>query len=265
MYPAEWQNEVDFADTVADARYQPYLSAGNWYYANSWMPTSIAYKYPNSTVGKIFFKIPGDTRWYTCTASVFQRRALWTAGHCVYTPGKGWHTNVQFWPATRNGSQPYGVWFAKSLATTGNWAFRSWHAYDIGVVVVNDISGRTIRWWTGSLGTAFEGGSGAGWDLNRLWHALGYSGNLGSGNYLVSCQGSLAATWALTGPDPKGMPCVMTFGSSGGPWVFRYAPYFNSSRNYVNGVVSFGSQNGEFYSPVFGDSARTLYNWGRGQ
>ena len=132
MYPAEWQNEVDFADTVANARYQPYLAAGNWYFGNSWMPTSIAYNYPRSTVGRLYFKIPGDNRWHWCTASVFQRRALWTAGHCVATPGKGWHRGLQFWPATRNNSSPYGVWYAKSMATTGQWLYYGRSAYDIG-------------------------------------------------------------------------------------------------------------------------------------
>jgi V8-like Glu-specific endopeptidase len=67
--------------------------------------TLVQYKlFPYRLTGKLFFKIPGDPRDWHCSGSVVNASNLavvWTAGHCVYSPGVGYHTNFAFSPARR--------------------------------------------------------------------------------------------------------------------------------------------------------------------
>lgn len=214
--------------------------------------------YPWRTMGKLYFQKPGSSSWYYCTASVMYGRALWTAGHCVYTKGKGWHQNMSFVPAYRNGSAPYGTWTVYTKATLSGWT-QGKYAYDIAAVAVRDQGGKKISQRVGYLGAMWNASS------IQHFHAFGLPSNIGSGKYLTVCSASTSRRDAQSGPDPVGIGCDMLHGSSGGPRLVTYMPYASGANNYVNGVNSYFYTNKpkEVYAAYFGDGAKNLYNWGK--
>ncbi len=220
--------------------------------------TEMWQKFPWRTMGKLLFKRPGDASWYYCTASVMYGRALWTAGHCVYTKGKGWHTNMTFTPAYRDGAAPYGTWTVTAMATLSGWQVGN-HAYDIGAAAVADQSGRKIGQVLGWLGAMWNSSS------TQHFHSFGLPSNISGGKYLIACAASTNRRDPQPGPDPIGIGCDMLHGSSGGPRLVTYAPYASGANNYVNGVNSYyySDKPREVYAAYFGDGARDLYNWGR--
>ena len=94
-------------------------------------------------------------------------------------------------------------------------------------------------------------------------YRTGYPGNIGGAKVAVTCQGSLARRDPIANsPDPIAFGCNMLGGSSGGPVIFKYAPTFSGSRNFVNGVNSYGytgQPNGMYFS-YFGTGAKNLYD-----
>lgn len=222
------------------------------YYSPMWK------EFPWKTMGKLLFKIPGKSGWYYCTASVMYGRALWTAGHCVYTKGKGWHTNMTFAPAYRDGSAPYGTWTVFSLATLTGWQGGN-YAYDIGAAAVSDQGGKKIAQVTGYLGAMWNGSS------TQHFHSFGLPSNIESGKYLTLCAASTNRLDPQSGPDPIGIGCDMLHGSSGGPRLVTYKPYASGANNYVNGVNSYyyDTQPVQIYAAYFGSGAKNLYDWGK--
>ncbi len=218
-------------------------------------------KYPHTAMGRLFFRVPGEGT-ASCSGSVAVGRSIWTAGHCVYTTGRGWHTNMIFVPAYRNGNAPYGKFKVSDSATFKGWMSggRNAFAYDIGMVVVKNRSGKKISKWVGSLGAAFNQ------SRKQLFHSFGYPGNVSKGRYLVACKGRTSAIKRSYNPDVFGMGCVMEQGSSGGPWLLKYKINKAGKVNYINGVVSHGRPGSEeFFSPYFGKAARDMYKWGKKQ
>mgnify|MGYP005842571747 CR=1 FL=1 len=214
--------------------------------------------FPWRAIGRLFFKIPGYSSTYSCTASVMYGRTLWTAGHCVYTPGRGWHTSMFFVPAYRNGSRPYGTFYATHLATSYDWYYRSDKGDDIGVVAVADNNGYKVSQYVGWLGFLYNAGS------DQHFHAFGYPSNIGSTMYLIACAASTSRRDYYFSPATLGIGCDMQHGSSGGPWIVVYAPYASGNNNYVNGVVSYGYYGypKELFGSYFGSVAKALYDWG---
>jgi len=217
--------------------------------------------YPWKTMGKLYFRIPNTSGTWVCSGAVAVGRAVWTTGHCVYTPGKGWHTNMVFVPAYRAGSQPYGQFTVFSKASLEGWTKGGNHAYDIGMVAVSDKSGHKISWWTGYLGLMWNSSS------IQHFHAFAYPSNIGNAKYLITCAASTSSRDSISGPDPVGMGCDMGPGSSGGPWLVKYSPYQAGAVNYVNGVVCYykADKPEEFFSPYFSTAAKNLYDWGEGK
>ena len=84
--------------------------------------------YPYRTTGKLFFTIPGQGNFVCSAASVNSANlaVVWTAGHCVYSPGTGFHTNFSFAPARRLTSNPYGLW--TPVPVNGVWTLTGWQA-----------------------------------------------------------------------------------------------------------------------------------------
>lgn len=263
---APGSSALDSLQATEDERFQDYPPAYNSFFVNRFVsPLTLTWwLYPWSTMGRLFFTKPGSSTTFVCTASAYARRAIWTTGHCVYSPGVGWHQNMVFIPAYRDGTAPYGQWMGIESASTSGWINNGNLAYDLGVVLLADqpsddggepqVLGDVI----GTLGTAWGG------PIQRLFNRFGYPANFESGKYLYQCQGSLSATRTKTGPDPFAIGCDMLGGSSGGPYIYKYAPYFSLTRNFVNGVHGFhisGSEE-EGYSPYFGEAAENLFNWG---
>jgi V8-like Glu-specific endopeptidase len=266
LYPDDWKR-MEASTVVPEAAEANGTYAGVVNRNYSYPPPYARYKagnhkmwkhFPWKTVGRLFFTVPGQGD-ASCTASVAAGRAVWTAGHCVYTPGLGWHTNVYFVPAYKNGLAPYGVFTVSNMSALNGWINGRNQAYDIAMVTTFNNNGMSVSQWVGNLGAI--------WNVSpqQYWHSNGYPGNLGNSRYLIVCEGSLSSRWDLNGPDPVGMGCDMTFGSSGGPWWIRHNPYTGGNFNLVNSVVSGTpniNRNQEFFGPYFGNGAKNLYTWG---
>ena len=242
-------------ETDAYAATPPFTS----YYVND--NTATWKSYPWLTIGRLFFQIPGLTGTYACTGAAAYGRAVWTAGHCVYTTGRGWSYNMWFVPAYRNGAYPYGSFTVKSRTALSGWVSAGNLAYDIGMVTVNDKDGLKLSQWVGSLGVLWNQ------PATQMFHAFGYPGNYSSGQYLVACAASTYDRDPLGGPDAIGIGCNMGSGASGGPWLVAYAPFKGSASNYVNGIVSYSyaTKPLQVYGPYFGDEAKQLYDWAKVQ
>ena len=225
---------------------------------NAWYKT-----YPHSTVGKLYFQKPTGTSWYVCSGAVAVGRAVWTAGHCVYTPGSGWNRNHVFYPAYKNGADAvYGGWTAFTKSTLYGWT-QNKLPYDIGMLAVSDKQRMKISQVTGYLCAAWGGSS------LRQWHDFGYpQASPFNGKYQYVCAASRAWQDARQGkPWTNGIGCDMTGGCSGGPWLWRYAPNSTGAVNCVNSVNSYRytspNQKYAIHGPYFGTGAKNLYNWGK--
>ncbi len=278
LYPDAWEDDgadgdkltiqsfgADQPATAAAATYMPtnrvypYPPPYVRYTANKF--TQMWKEYPWRTIGRLFFTVPGQGN-ASCTASVAIGRVVWTAGHCVFTPGVGWHTNVTFVPAYRNGKTPFGTFVGQQMVALNGWVNSANNAYDIAAVALKPRKGIEVANWVGWLGVTFNA------SVRQFWHSNGYPGNITNSRFLIVCEGSQSSRWALPGPDPVGMGCDMTFGSSGGPWLRRPTPYVAGAVNQVNSVVSFGDPVNfpqEFFGPYFGTGAKNIYKWAKQQ
>jgi V8-like Glu-specific endopeptidase len=237
---------------------------------------------PWRTVGKLFFTIPGQGN-FQCSASSIASENLstvWTAGHCVYTPGVGFHSNFLFIPGYHAHlfgpvEQPFGSWTALTSVTLGGWTAGLFE-YDHGTLVLN----------RGGLGVPDYvnnrvGGLGFITHFPRFqhWHLLGYPAALQSppspgpgfdGGHVEVCSATFAVNDQPTGapgvdPPTIGVGCDQTGGTSGGPWVVDLSgsPGFNNLLNGNNSYRYVGCAPGAFcnlelYGPYFSDGAYIL-------
>ena len=211
-------------------------------------PNSLASSYPYTTVGKLFFTVPGRGNG-VCSASVIRRRIVLTAGHCVATAGtsaatRRFHTNFMFVPALMDGTGPFGAWTPTSVTVDNRWFFSNGsvpNAGDFGWLTIADrtISGasRRIGDMTGNLG----------WVTNALngnvLTIMGYPCNLDSCNRM---QMTVAPFNRDGGNNSAIYPSIMRGGASGGPWIQDFgtaptgAPANTSGLNLQVGVTSYG-------------------------
>lgn len=80
--------------------------------------------YPYSTVGKLFFTIPGRTGTFYCSAAVLRLRIVVTAGGCVHA-GKanpGFYDDFLFVPAYRDGNDPFSSWEWSYVVVSTTWS-----------------------------------------------------------------------------------------------------------------------------------------------
>lgn len=266
LYADQWAmlEEIDAAgapvegaavdESLAWRESPPFTRYSVNYYGESWK------QFPYKAMGRLFFTIPGRGN-ASCSASSAGGRSVWTAGHCLYTREIGWHTNIVFVPAYRYGVAPYGKFYETNAIVSYEWWANEDHAYDIGMVIVGNRNGMKLSQWVGNLGFQYNRSG------TQQFFAFGYPGNIGSGRYLIACAARTQTRYAIAGPDPVGIGCDMTQGSSGGPWLVGFFPYAAGSINYVNGVVSFGSSAypNQFFASYFGTRAKELWDWGRVQ
>ncbi len=231
--------------------------------------------FPLKTVGKLYFVIPGSGN-YVCSGSVINSAntsVVWTAGHCVYSPGIGFHTNFIFVPGRRLTSAPYGTWTAKTVNTLVGWS-NGLLEYDHGALVMNK-KAKTIGNTVGFLGFVAN--------ASRLqhWHSLGYpqgARNLAQtppgaqfdGLHQEICASSWATNDLPTGgaldPPTIGIGCDQTGGCSGGPWLVDFSGA-GGATNLLNGNNSYRwtgpnpPENLKMFSPYFSDGAINLRNW----
>ena len=213
--------------------------------------------HPEATIGKVFFSKAGGGD-FVCSASAVNStngRLIVTAGQCV-SDGKGkFHRNVIFVPAYNpdNSSaslrEPYGRWSACELFTRAAWHTKEDFSQDIGMIEACDRSGSKLHKVVGFLGFLANA------PRSQHWHAIGYPQAAPfNGRKMTVCTASFATNDSGT-PNPIGIGCDMTGGSSGGPWIVKYSPDTVGFANQINGVNSYkyNSQPGAMYSPYFGN------------
>lgn len=201
-----------------------------------------------ATTGKVFFTLGGTN--YVCSGaatSSSNRDVVTTAGHCVKDGTGAWATNWAFVPAYNNGSRPYGTWTARTLVTTSGWANQGDINYDGGFAVMNTLNGAHL--------TDVVGGQGIGFNLARglYYNAYGYpAAPPFNGETLKSCSGT-ATNDVWGGTQSQSIPCDMTGGSSGGPWL---------TGSTINSVNSFGYSGvpNRMFGPYFGSAIQSAYN-----
>jgi V8-like Glu-specific endopeptidase len=220
------------------------------------------------TIGRLFSKRPDGSDW-VCSATLVDstnRSVVWTAGHCLHS-GRGGapHTNFAFVPGYRpaaaGGPAPFGIWPATYWGASQSWTIEgdatNFRRDFGGVVLAKDGLGRTL---TDVLGVAqhiafsrkaptraavfgypalppFDGESLFQCGPNRL----GRSGRVGG-----------------TGPDPVGISCSQTAGTSGGPWLTERDRATNvGTMVSVTSVKASGLP--RLYGPVLNSVARRVH------
>jgi V8-like Glu-specific endopeptidase len=222
---------------------------------NYWQPTAY-------TNGKVFFNMPDGG--YQCSATIVNSEGqdtVWTAGHCVNqgVNGGAWATNWTFVPAydtDLSNPAPYGYWSARQLWTRSGWANGQDFTQDMGVAIMNPQYGYKIVAYFGGQGFRVNAGK-------NVWeNTFGYPAEYPfDGGHLMECWGTTSPETTIlwwTSNTLK-VPCDMTRGESGGPWLNGW----DGNWGYLNGINSridriVGPT--VTFSPYFDDDALSLYN-----
>jgi len=208
---------------------------------------------PIDHVGKVFFTMGAFA--YVCSGNVVvsdNDSTVATAGHCVNEGPGAFVQNFVFVPAYLNGNAPYGIWPAQALYTTPQWRTAGDIRYDTGFAVTATVKGKHLADVVGASGVEFNQ------DRGLSYQAFGYpAAPPFDGQSLKSCSGD--ATKDPINPQFKaqGIPCDMTGGSSGGPWMV------DSGRDsYQNSITSYGYPGGPavIYGPYWGSVIRDAYD-----
>lgn len=228
------------------------------YYVND--NTNLWKAFPWRTFGRLFFNKPLTPGAFSCSGAVGVGRAVWTAGHCVYTPGEGFNKNMIFVPAYRNGAKPYGAFAVVSRATLRGWTSGK-PAFDLGMVAVADVNNLKVSDWVGNLGFRYNASA------TQLLHYAGYPDKIGRSQFLVACSTVTNRREPLDGPDPVGAGCDMDGGADGAPGLIAFAPNKSGAVNYVNSIFSHvaPATPNLLYGVYFDTGAKGLYDWGKGQ
>jgi V8-like Glu-specific endopeptidase len=222
---------------------------------NYWTPTAY-------TNGKVFFNMNGGS--YQCSAAIVNtegKDTVWTAGHCVNAgSGSGaWATNWTFVPAYDDdlaNPAPYGYWYASQLWSRNSWISSSDFTQDMGVAIMAPRNGWKI--------VSYFGGQGFRANIGKnVWeNTFGYPAESPfDGGNLDECWGTTSpeSSFLFWSSDTLKIPCDMTRGESGGPWLNGY----DGNWGYLNGINSridriVGPT--VTFSPYFNDNAVSLFN-----
>ncbi|TFI56641.1 hypothetical protein E2493_19210 [Sphingomonas parva] len=198
---------------------------------------------PYCTVGKLFMRFGNSN--YVGSAWSIARRAVFTAGHCIFDRDTGgWARTVLFVPQYHQGAEPVGRWAATRMHSLIGWTRDRDFRYDMGVFEVDRAIGPT----TGTLGWM------ANYPPNQgPYTSIGYpAAPPFNGQEMWQSVGAY-----INGSNPIQMHNNMTGGCSGGPWAV-----VKGGQVYANGLNSFryNSNPNTMYSPYFGQGLINLYN-----
>jgi V8-like Glu-specific endopeptidase len=219
---------------------------------------STSTRYPRASsvgrmVGKIFYRNAANGRDYSCSGWVVHTGSgnlVGTAGHCVYDARSGWHQNWVFVPAFDHGRRPYGIWRAAWMITFRGWVKHAQSNRDVAFVKVLPSGGKNLVDVVGGyrIRTGFP-------SQKRRLTIIGYP-------FLAPYPGDrqyrCAGVASPTGPRLQ-LPCRLTTGASGGPWVEGNA---STGTGYVDGITTNTNlANTMLWSPPFDDGVRDLYHY----
>jgi hypothetical protein len=216
--------------------------------------------YPYGTVGQYYFTDVYNNL-YSCTASLISgNNIIATAAHCVFNTDKGYdyyYTPLYFVPGNYggiNGVYPYGSYGVSQGVVMTKWitAKKSSSAINYDIALLS-LTGNAV-YYTGWLGFAVNV------NTKSLQHTIGFPSNITNGTSTYIC----VAESFQKSADVLGMGCDMTYGASGGPWIWKFIPYLfspqpneqsyplSASGDYVDAVVSSGVPGTPtFYGPRF--------------
>ncbi|MGW3012079.1 trypsin-like serine peptidase [Streptomyces sp. NPDC001219] len=174
--------------------------------AKPWQGTAM------KTVGRLFFvNANGADTWCTATAvKSANRSAVMTAAHCVRRGSSPGNTNIAmvFVPGYSKGKMPHGAFAVRAAVTPRSWETDS--TDDLSTLVVDaDKSGRKLTDVVDGQEIAFNR------PVGGTISSFGYSATRPQlGEELLRCVGTAKEESGL-----QAIPCDMTGGSSGGPWL----------------------------------------------
>lgn len=206
------------------------------------------------TTGKVFYSYGG--RDYVCSGAAINgatKNVVATAGHCVHGgKGKGWHSNVVFAPGYNNGVSSHGLWNWKAAHTFTGWMNSSDSSLDQAFFTVHPRNGQNLVDAVGGNGLSYNAGQNH--TGVRIW---GWPAEYPyQGQRPIYCDGNTRkAGWSS---NDMVMPCDMTGGASGGPWLRSRT---DANVGYVFGVTSRRTTSGEklLISTPFNDAVKNLF------
>lgn len=201
----------------------------------------------------------------SCTATVVSSNTgsvAVTAAHCVFWPAAGpmagafpshgWVRLEQFIPGRTGDGTPYGRWQIERAWVDPRWRDTGAIAYDVAFLLIRPQRGRSVQDVVGSQGIAFTTPA-----AGTAVTALGYPVEAPfDGRTLRRCFTSAVAI------DPSSdnaltMPCAMTPGASGGPWLTGFNP--GTGAGTIVAVTSFHDDTGLLSARPLGDIGYALY------
>ena len=205
------------------------------------------------TVGRLFFvNANGADTWCTATAvKSANRSAVMTAAHCVRRGSSPFNTHIEmvFVPAYSKGKMPYGAFAVRTAATPRTWENDS--TDDLSTLVVDaGKSGRKLTDVVGGQDIAFNR------PVGGTISAFGYSATRPQlGEELLHCVGT-----AKEKSGVQAIPCDMSGGSSGGPWLADFnATTGKGTLVSVNSALDSLTPT-EMQGEVLGDTAKKVYD-----
>jgi hypothetical protein len=206
-----------------------------------------------NSVGRLFFvNSRGSDTWCTATAVKSANRSVaMTAGHCVRRGASPANTNstMVFVPGYSKGKMPYGAFAVRTALSPRSWEKESTN--DLAALVVDTGKGGKLTDVVGGQAIAFNRAVGG------TISSFGYPATHPQlGEELLRCVGTPQKEKA----GMQFIPCDMTGGSSGGPWLADF--------NATTGKGVLVSVNSELdsltptrmYGPVLGATAKSVYD-----
>ncbi|MFC4337051.1 trypsin-like serine peptidase [Salininema proteolyticum] len=209
--------------------------------------------YRSPAIGKVFFHNPDDGLDYVCSGSVINspsKNVVSTAGHCVHNgDGGGWMEDWTFVPEYDKGNRPYGTWEWQTMTTFQGWTEDGSYDWDVAFVNMQQLNGSEIVNVTGGHGMIVN-------DSKEVDVTIfGYPAeDPFDGESQMYCEGTTYPRWFTS---QIGFDCLMTGGSSGGPFLQDYSN--DNLLGYLNGVISNGPPETS-YSKYFDDDVSELFN-----